>query len=140
MGQLFRHQLWIVLAASVVFFTNLGAVRLFDKDETLYASCAREMLQRGDWVVPVFNGELFPDKPPLMYWLMISGYSLFGVTEFAARFWSAAFVARRARAGRLAVLVRSVRVPRSPAAPVGRAVVVVVGAPVAVRAFAARLG
>jgi len=89
MGQLFRHQFWIVLAAGVVFFTNLGAVRLFDKDETLYASCAREMFQRGDWVVPMFNGEVFPDKPPLMYWLMIGGYSLFGVTEFAARFWSA---------------------------------------------------
>jgi 4-amino-4-deoxy-L-arabinose transferase-like glycosyltransferase len=26
-----------------------------------------------------------------MYWLMIAGYQLFGTTEFAARFWSAAF-------------------------------------------------
>ena len=77
------------MAAAVVFFTNLGAVGLWDEDEPLYASCAREMLQRGDWVVPTFNGEMFPEKPPLVFWLMMSGFELFGVTEFAARFWSA---------------------------------------------------
>ena len=89
MPQQLRHQLWIVAAAAVVLFTNLGAAALWDEDEPLYASCAREMLQRGDWVVPTFNGEIFPEKPPLMFWLMMSSFQLFGVTEFAARFWSA---------------------------------------------------
>ena len=89
MPQQIRHQAWIVVAAAIVFFTNLGATHLFDKDETLYASCAREMFQAGNWVVPTFNGDIFPDKPPLMYWLMMSGYALFGMTEFAVRFWSA---------------------------------------------------
>ncbi|HUT10543.1 MAG TPA: glycosyltransferase family 39 protein [Thermoguttaceae bacterium] len=89
MPQGLRHQLWIVAAAAVIFFTNLGSTALWDEDEPLYASCAREMLQCGDWVVPTFNGELFPEKPPLVYWLMMAGYKLFGVTEFAARFWSA---------------------------------------------------
>jgi 4-amino-4-deoxy-L-arabinose transferase-like glycosyltransferase len=84
-----RHQLWIVAAAAVVLFTNLGAVALWDEDEPLYASCAREMLQRGDWVVPTFNGQMFPEKPPLMFWLMIGSFHLFGVTELAARFPSA---------------------------------------------------
>ncbi len=74
----------------MVLFTNLGAVALWDEDEPLYASCAREMLQRGDWVVPTFNGEVFPEKPPLMFWLMMGSFQLFGVTEFAARFSSAA--------------------------------------------------
>ena len=90
MRQHLRHQLWIVTAAAVVLFTNLGAAALWDEDEPLYASCAREMLQRGDWVVPTFNGEIFPEKPPLMFWLMMGSFRLFGVTEFAARFWSAA--------------------------------------------------
>lgn len=89
MHQHLRHQFWIVAAAGVVFFTNLGAAALWDEDEPLYASCAREMLQRGDWIVPTFNGKMFPEKPPLMFWLMIIAYRLFGVTEFAARFWSA---------------------------------------------------
>jgi 4-amino-4-deoxy-L-arabinose transferase-like glycosyltransferase len=86
-----RHQAWIVLAAVAVFFTNLGVAGLWDKDEPLYAAVALDMHQRGDWVVPMFNGKLFPDKPPLSYWLMIVGYDLFGITEFAVRFWSAIF-------------------------------------------------
>ena len=47
-------------------------------------------MQRGDWVVPFFNAELRAHKPVLLYWLIMSAYSVFGVSEFAARFWSAA--------------------------------------------------
>ena len=60
-------------------------------DEALYATCAREMLQRGDWVVPWFNGQMFPEKPPLMFWTMMAGFELFGVNELGARFFSAVF-------------------------------------------------
>jgi 4-amino-4-deoxy-L-arabinose transferase-like glycosyltransferase len=88
MKPLVKDQFWIALAAAVIYFTGLGATGLWDLDEPLYAACAREMADRGDWVVPVFNGQLFFDKPPLMFWLMISGMALFGQTEFAVRFWS----------------------------------------------------
>lgn len=84
-----RHQLWIIAAAGLVFFTNLGAAALWDEDEPLYATCAREMLLRGDWVVPTYNGEMFPEKPPLMFWLMIAAFQAFGISEFAARLPSA---------------------------------------------------
>jgi 4-amino-4-deoxy-L-arabinose transferase-like glycosyltransferase len=47
------------------------------------------MLQRGDWIVPTFNGELRTHKPALLYWLTMASYSVFGVNEFAARFPSA---------------------------------------------------
>lgn len=81
----------IVLAVSVaVLFTNLGAPRLWDRDEPRNAGCAAEMLERGDWMVPFFNAELRAHKPVLLYWLMISAYQVLGVNEFAARFWSAA--------------------------------------------------
>ena len=89
MGQQVRYQFWIVAAAVVICFTNLGAPALWDMDEALYASCAREMFQRGDWVVPWFNGHMFPEKPVLMFWTMMTGFELFGVNEFGARFFSA---------------------------------------------------
>jgi 4-amino-4-deoxy-L-arabinose transferase-like glycosyltransferase len=89
MGQQVRYQFWIVVAAVVICFTNLGGPALWDMDEALYASCAREMFQRGDWVVPWFNGHMFPEKPVLMFWTMIAGFELFGVNEFGARFFSA---------------------------------------------------
>jgi 4-amino-4-deoxy-L-arabinose transferase-like glycosyltransferase len=91
MPQAVRHQLWIALAAGIVLFTNLGVPTLWDEDEPKNAECAREMLARGDFVVPTFNEELRTDKPILLYWLMIGAYHVFGVTEFAARFWSALF-------------------------------------------------
>lgn len=89
MSQLVRYQFWILAAACVIFFTNLGATALFDMDEALYATCSREMLERNNWVVPWFNGEMFPEKPPLMFWTMMAGYELFGVDELGARFFSA---------------------------------------------------
>ena len=89
MSQIFRHQ-WIVVAvAAVVFFTRLGGAYLWDEDEPKNAACAREMLERGDWVTPSFNYDLRTDKPVLLYWLMMTAYRTFGVNEFAARFWSA---------------------------------------------------
>ena len=83
------HQAWIIAAAALVFFTNLGATALWDEDEPIYATCAREMLQRNDWVVPRFNGTLFPEKPPLMFWTMIAGFKVFGINEFGSRVGSA---------------------------------------------------
>ena len=89
MSRLVRYQFWIAAAASVIFFTNLGGAALFDMDEALYSTCAREMLDRGNLIVPWFNGEMFPEKPPLMFWTMMGGFELFGVNELGARFFSA---------------------------------------------------
>ncbi|MCY2986401.1 MAG: glycosyltransferase family 39 protein, partial [Planctomycetota bacterium] len=89
MRRIWMHLALIIVVAGIALFTNLGGPRLWDRDEPRNAGCALEMLQRGDWVIPFFNGELRAHKPALLYWLIMSAYSLFGVNEFAARFWSA---------------------------------------------------
>jgi 4-amino-4-deoxy-L-arabinose transferase-like glycosyltransferase len=86
-----RAPLLLAALAAVAFFFNLGGAHLWDVDEAIFSQAAKEMFQRGDYVVPYFNGAVFPDKPAMMYWLMIAAYELFGTTEFAARFWSAVF-------------------------------------------------
>lgn len=88
--QLVSDYVLMLAVASLVMFANLGGARLWDRDEPRNAGCAEEMLRRGDWVTPVFNGQLRDAKPVLLYWLIMSAYGLFGVNEFAARFWSAA--------------------------------------------------
>src|SRR6185295_4613278 len=85
----FTHHILLIAVASLVFFTNLGRMRLMDRDEPRNAGCAAEMLARHDWVVPTFNAELRTHKPVLTYWFMMTAYSVFGVNEFGARFWSA---------------------------------------------------
>ena len=91
MKRLFRHETWIVLAALIAFFTNLGATRLWDEDESFFAATAAEMHARGDWTVPYFNGELFSHKPPFMYWMMLIGYEVFGDNQVAVLCSSAIF-------------------------------------------------
>ena len=89
MAQMIRHCVWVILASGIVFFLNLGVPQLWDEDEPKNAACAREMLERHDWVVPMFNYELRTAKPVLVYWFMMTAYEMFGVSEFGARFWSA---------------------------------------------------
>jgi 4-amino-4-deoxy-L-arabinose transferase-like glycosyltransferase len=79
----------VAAVAGVTFFTVLGSAQLFDEDEPKNAACAREMFVRNDWITPTFNEDLRTVKPILLYWLTLSAYHVFGVTEFAARFWSA---------------------------------------------------
>ena len=82
-----RDAMFVMLLAGLVFFTNLGGPRLWDRDEPRNAGCAWEMIERGDWVTPVFNDELRSHKPVLLYWFTMAAYAVFGVNEFAARFW-----------------------------------------------------
>jgi 4-amino-4-deoxy-L-arabinose transferase-like glycosyltransferase len=91
MRQQFRHQIILILVGLTIYMTNLGGAHLFDMDEALYATCAREMGQRANWVTPWFNGEMFPEKPPLMFWCMMVGTQLFGDNEFAVRIHSVFF-------------------------------------------------
>ncbi|MCE9525948.1 MAG: glycosyltransferase family 39 protein [Planctomycetales bacterium] len=84
-----KHVLTILLVCGTVMLTGLGVPRLWDRDEPRNAGCAREMLERLDWIVPTFNGELRAHKPVLLYWCIMAAYSLGGVNEFTARLPSA---------------------------------------------------
>jgi len=84
-----RDLFWLLLAAGTIFLTNLGGAALWDLDEALYASCARDMMERGDWVVPVLAPPYDSDKPPLMFWMMMAGFATLGTTELAARIGAA---------------------------------------------------
>ena len=59
---------------------------LIDRDEPRFAEASREMIERGDYIVPYFNDHLRLDKPPLAYWAQATSYRLFGQNDFAARF------------------------------------------------------
>ncbi len=81
--------LFIISIALVILFNNLGNIEIYALDEVKNATCAIEMMQADNLVVPTFNGYLRGDKPPLHYYFMIGAYKIFGVNEFSARFFSA---------------------------------------------------
>lgn len=51
---------------------------LFDLDEGFYGAVVREMLHRGDWIIPHYNGAPWFEKPILFYWLAGPCVWLFG--------------------------------------------------------------
>ncbi len=82
---------YAILFFACVAFHVLGtwSVPLIDRDEPRFAEASREMIERGDYVVPHFNNQLRLDKPPLAYWAQVASFQIFGQNDFAARFPSA---------------------------------------------------
>jgi 4-amino-4-deoxy-L-arabinose transferase-like glycosyltransferase len=83
------HGWFVALAAALVLLPRLGAPALWDDDEPKNAACSLAMLDRDDWVVPTFNGRLRVEKPPLVNWIQIAGFTLCGRDETGARLGSA---------------------------------------------------
>ena len=82
---------YALLFFGCVVFHILGtwSLPLIDRDEPRFAEASREMIGRGNYIVPYFNNQLRLDKPPLTYWAQVSSYHVFGENDFAARFPSA---------------------------------------------------
>src|SRR5215210_893945 len=88
-----RSPFWWPLAILAVFVYFFGLNLPFvGPDEARYAQVAREMLDRGDWITPTLGGFNWFEKPPLLYWLEIVSYNVFGISEFASRLGPAIFV------------------------------------------------
>ncbi len=84
-----KRLLVLIALSCISYFVNLGKAPIYILDEAKNAQCAREMLQRHDWVVPTFNQQLRTDKPPLHYFAMAFAYYNWGVSAFTARLFSA---------------------------------------------------
>jgi len=83
--------LTIVMLGLLLLQTGNWTLPLIDRDEPRFAEASREMLQRGDFIVPHLNGNYRFDKPPLIYWCQAASYVVFGDTPPAARLPSVVF-------------------------------------------------
>lgn len=80
----FLSALW-----AIAFLPNLGLLEVdYDETRRIYPTLA--MMESGDYVTPVFEGEVYNRKPPLWNWLLALSFSAFGqVNEWTARIPSA---------------------------------------------------
>jgi 4-amino-4-deoxy-L-arabinose transferase-like glycosyltransferase len=78
---------WAIAFAVLLFvyLVTSGVPRLFDQIDGQYAGAAREMMMRGDRLIPTQDGVPRLQKPPLVYWCEILSMSVFGINEFGAR-------------------------------------------------------
>jgi 4-amino-4-deoxy-L-arabinose transferase-like glycosyltransferase len=86
-----KPQRSILLISLALLLAGNWILPLTDRDETRFAEASREMLQRGDYVVPWFNGHWRFDKPILIYWCQAASYKILGENPFAARLPSVLF-------------------------------------------------
>jgi len=90
-------QKWVQIAiligfCIILYFLNLGRWDLWNPDEPRYAQVAKEMVNRGDWILMHYNGKTYPDKPPLFFWLIaFSSFLWQGFSSFSVRFPAAFF-------------------------------------------------
>ncbi len=80
--QVFFFVFIVALLSSLCFQGSRG---LYDRDETRYSECAREMLITGSWLVPLRDFKPHLTKPPLTYWAIAAGLKAFGINEWGAR-------------------------------------------------------
>ena len=69
-----RDLLILALLSALLFLPGLGRRDVWNPDEARYAEVAREMRLAGSWAVPRLNGEVYTQKPPLLFWsIAVSG-------------------------------------------------------------------
>ncbi len=93
-----RNYALLFFACVLFHIAGTWSLPLIDRDEPRFAEASREMIERGNYVVPYFNNQLRLDKPPLTYWAQVASYRIFGENDFAARFPSAVAAALTALA------------------------------------------
>jgi 4-amino-4-deoxy-L-arabinose transferase-like glycosyltransferase len=86
---------WALILCCVAPFFGFWLTGLFDLDEGFYAAVTSDMLRRGDWITPTYNGIPWFEKPILSYWLAMPTILLFG-EDFGPR--SASFLCTLATA------------------------------------------
>ncbi len=80
-----RWQLFWLSAWMVLIILSLWVRPVVPIDETRYLSVAWEMWLDRNFLIPHLNGEPYAHKPPLLFWLINLGWSIFGVNEWWPR-------------------------------------------------------
>lgn len=91
-ASLTKHdKLFLGLLCLLVYFIGNNMLAITDPVECNYTLTAKEMLSSGDYLSPRIYGQYWYDKPILFYLELIAAFSVFGLNDFAARFFPALF-------------------------------------------------
>ena len=85
---------WVILIAlcGALYFPYLGSIPLFDRGEPREALAIQDIVQRGEWLVPLKRATDIPSKPPLMHWSAALVSKMTGsLSEATVRFPSALY-------------------------------------------------
>lgn len=81
----------LLIVSLILFFAGSWFIPITDPTESVYTLTAKEMLEAGNWLSPRIYGDFWFDKPIMFYWELLIAYKIFGINEFASRFFPAVF-------------------------------------------------
>ncbi|CAN5143741.1 glycosyltransferase family 39 protein [soil metagenome] len=73
-----RDLYWLFAIALLVLFAGYGLREPWPADEPRFVLVAKQMFDGGSWLFPHRGQELYPDKPPLYFWLLAGARTLLG--------------------------------------------------------------
>jgi len=90
-----QEKLFYLLVILLAFAVNLSGINgaFFTDDPGLYASIAKNMLYRNDWLSLYSYGQDWLDKPHFPFWMAALSFKLFGISVWAYRLPGLAFFA-----------------------------------------------
>ena len=68
----------LLAVAAIVLAAGLGLRDPWPADEPRFALIAKDMVESGSWFLPRAGGVLYPDKPPVFFWLIAMVYAVTG--------------------------------------------------------------
>lgn len=81
-----NYPLILISLSVLLYFFGLGWRDFWAPVEPRYAEITRVMFAKGEWIVPMVNGDLYTDKPILYFWLVLFASKLVGsVNEWSVR-------------------------------------------------------
>ncbi|SES00425.1 ArnT family glycosyltransferase [Pedobacter rhizosphaerae] len=75
------NKILIAIIAAISLLALFGGI--MEPDSALYASIAKNMVLRDDWVNIYVRGADWMDKPHLTFWLAAASFKVFGINAFA---------------------------------------------------------
>lgn len=91
MNKNLKNILLLILLSYLFFMFGNSVMTLTNPDEVFYTLTAKEMVTHNTWMTPYLFDQPQFEKPVFLYWMIRIGFILFGMTNFAARFFPALF-------------------------------------------------
>lgn len=78
-----KYTFWLFAITAIVILAGIGLRDPWPPDEPRFALMAKEMWETGNWFFPHRGGEIYPDKPPMVMWMILLFYGLIGNLKIA---------------------------------------------------------
>lgn len=73
----------LFVIACIIILAGIGFRDAWPPDEPRFVLVAKEMVESGQWLIPMRGGEIYPDKPPIFMWSIALVYWLTGSLKVA---------------------------------------------------------